>query len=151
MISEVYQLRADDSQTVFRFVSEGTNGSIIKIVSFVGFEYRPGVYNLGFGDLDGENQHGDDQARSNNGDMEKVLSTVAMAVIRFTDNNKDATIYAEGSTPARTRLYRLMINRFWKMTSELFEVKGFHPETGWEAFRPNQPYEAFIAKRWPEK
>jgi hypothetical protein len=151
MISEVYALEADNSQTEFSFVSEGKNGSICKIVSFVEYEHLPGVYNLGFGDLDGENSHADDLARSNNGDMEKVLSTVAMAVILFTENNKDATIYAEGSTLARTRLYRFMISRFWKMASELFEVKGCHPETGWEAFKPNQPYEAFIAKRCPEK
>ncbi len=147
MISNHYKLEADPSNSVFSFTSEGKNGKIKKVIILREIDGAPGYFNLGFGDLAEADGTLDDKSRSGNGDMEMVLSTVALAVIQFTDKNRNAIIYAEGSTPARNRLYRSMLDRYWHLTRDLFEVQGYHPDSGWEPFRSNRPYESFAAKR----
>jgi hypothetical protein len=51
----------------------------------------------------------DDSIRSNNGDRDKVLATVAFTALDFTDEFPEALIVMEGSTSARTRLYQMGI------------------------------------------
>ena len=56
----------------------------------------------------------DDLAISNNGDTEKVLGTVVAALYAFFDRHPGAIVYATGSTPGRTRLYRMGITKFYE-------------------------------------
>lgn len=148
MLSNTYPLETDNSNAVFTFCSEGKNGAICKVILFEELDDEPGVFNLGFGDIDAQSGKLDDQARSNNGDMDKVLSTVAVAILQFISKNQDAVIFAAGSTSARNRLYSLMISRFWNIVNDVFEIQGYIPLLGWEPFRPNQPYISFQAKLW---
>lgn len=148
MLANTYALEADDSRALFSFYSEGKNGSICKLILFEESDDEPGVFNLGFGDMDADSGMLDDHARSNNGDMDKVLATVAVAIIQFTAVNPNAIIFAQGSTSARNRLYSRMINRFWNIVNELFEIQGYIPLRGWEPYRPNQPYISFQARLW---
>lgn len=49
MTLERYHLKADETLSVFEFISVGTKGTIRKIIDFQSTEI-PGLYNLAFGD-----------------------------------------------------------------------------------------------------
>ena len=72
---------------------------------------------------------------TNNGDKDKVLATVARSVMRFIDSLPNATVYAKGSNPARTRLYQMGINSNWSEISAQFYVEGFL-NGYWMPFKP---------------
>ncbi len=103
-------------------------------------------FNLGFGDWDTATGEIDDLVETNNGDRDKVLSTVAGAVLEFTESYPTAIVYAKGSTRVRTRLYQMSIARNWEAITPLFKILGELPE-GWEPFQPNKNYLAFLAMR----
>jgi hypothetical protein len=90
----------------------------------------------------------DDHAVTHNHDTEKVLATVALAVLMFTDRFPDATIYVEGSTTSRNRLYRIGISKFHSEITHDFIILGLRNEQ-WESFQRNLNYECFVVKRKP--
>jgi hypothetical protein len=143
-----YKFSASDTFLDFEFESNGPKGKIRKIV-----RYSPqnagGVtyFNLGFGDLNPKTGKIDDLAISNNQDREKILATIAATVLEFTQHFPDAIVYAKGSTPARTRLYQIGISANWSKIKLLLHVFGFEQNKGWEPFRKNVNYEAFLVKR----
>ncbi len=103
-----YLYKAEEDLLVYNFVSEGVKGRIKKVIiySYTGSE---NIYNLGFGDLNEETNQIDDLSVTNNGDSEKILSTVVSTIFAFTQKYPKALILATGSTPVRTRLYRMGI------------------------------------------
>lgn len=113
-------------------------------------KYQPtnlkGLYNLAFGDKDLETGEIDDEIISNNGDSEKVLSTVVATVYAFTDKYPDAWIYATGSTKTRTRLYRMGISKFLNDATHDFEILGELKED-WGNFKIGTEYEGFLIRR----
>lgn len=106
----------------------------------------PNLYNLAFGDKDPETGELDDLAVSNNGDTEKVLGTVVAALYVFFDRNPEATVYATGSTPARTRLYRIGITKFYDEVQNDFFLYGKIGDKLY-IFETGIDYEGFIAQR----
>jgi hypothetical protein len=140
-----YQLSADESLSTYQFISEGPRGAITKVIQFSRTNY-PDVYNLAFGDLDIESGKIDDRSKSNNSDMEKVLSTVVSAVYAFTDKNPGAWIFAVGSTKSRTKLYQKGIARHFRTAQIDFEIYGMFGGT-WVEFEADTNYEAFLVKR----
>jgi hypothetical protein len=144
----VYKFSASDTFLDFEFESNGPKGKIRKIV-----RYSPqnagGVtyFNLGFGDLNPKTGKIDDLAISNNQDREKILATIAATVLEFTQHFPDVIVYAKGSTPARTRLYQIGISANWSDIKLLLHVFGFEQNKGWEPFRKNVNYQAFLVKR----
>lgn len=139
-----YELKAGEQLQVFEFTSVGPKGRIPKIVQYTPTNYKD-LYNLGFGDKNQETGEIDDLVISNNGDSEKVLTTVVATLYAFIDKHKDAMVYATGSTKARTRLYRMGISRYLETIKEDFEVYG-ELEHGWEEFRVGVDYNAFLVK-----
>lgn len=133
---------------MYEFFSEGPKGRIRKIVKF-SFRVSNGVpfYNMAFGDWLAEANGVNDSIVSNNGDIDRVLATVAAIVIDFTDDFPDSLIYGTGSNPVRTRLYRIYLNRFHEPLMSLFEIFGQRTDGVWEVFRPNTDYTGFIIKR----
>jgi len=130
----------------YEFYSEGPNGKIKKVVRFTCIRKgNPGVYNLGFGDI---NSAGlvDDTAISNNADRDKVLATVASTILDFCNRHGNHYIYASGSTQSRTRLYQMGIARLWGKIQAEFEVYGLL-DNEWHEFGRNTNYEAFLVKR----
>src|ERR1700712_3575512 len=91
----------------FWFISIGKNGRIIKQVEFQATLVSE-IYNLVFGDVDG-NEGISDTSVSNNGDRNKILATVAYVVNLYLERYPERLIYFRGSTPERTRLYRMAI------------------------------------------
>ncbi len=149
MLNDSYEITATSSNSnppTYTFKSTGTNGTIEKVVQFSPIDNMPGVFNLGFGDYI-DNQI-DDTARSGNGDMNKVLHTVAFITSKFLETNPNATIIAAGSTMARTRLYQMNLNKYYSEICENFELWGLSKrEKQWEAFELNKNYDAFVIRK----
>lgn len=103
-------------------------------------------YNLGFGDLNDATGKFDDLSISNNGDRDKVLATVAATVLDFVNYVPGALIFAEGSTPTRTRLYQMALMTNLEDISKVLEVYGLIKDQ-WYPFEKNVNYEAFMALR----
>ena len=104
------------------------------------------LYNLGFGDKDPITGEIDDKVVTNNGDTEMVLSTIVGIIFAFTQNFPNVWVYAEGSTPARTRLYQINIVKYFDELERNFELLCLLDGV-WEEFRPNINYDAFVVKR----
>lgn len=143
-----YEFQTNDSFLDFEFESQGPNGRIKKVVRYSprnvdGITY----FNLGFGDWNEAEARIDDGSNNNNQDTQKVLATVAATVLDFTAAYPDMLVYAEGSTPARTRLYQMGISANLAHIEPILEIYAFKKGVGWEPFQIGTNYEAFMAKR----
>ena len=145
---ECYELKAGENLTTFEFVSEGSKGRISKLIQFSPTNLK-GVFNLAFGDKDAAGEI-DDLAISNNGDSEKVLATVVVAVYAFTDKHSDAWVYATGSTKSRTRLYQMGISKYSELAGDDYFIFG-QLQSEWKPFEKGVNYEAFVVKRKSDK
>jgi len=105
-----------------------------------------GFYNLAFGDKDLLTGEIDVTVVSNNGDSEKVLATIVSAVYAFTDREKEAWVYATGSTPARTRLYKTGITKYLEEVRQDFDVYGLL-NGEWAYFEKDIDDTAFSVRR----
>jgi hypothetical protein len=97
----------------------------------------------------------DDGARTNNGDMSKVIATVARIAIDFLCENRKAVLYFKGypdsksTNPARNQrnmLYQRAINSNWEFLSRTFVIKGFNSEEYVDYVR-GQPFDAILISR----
>ena len=140
-----YELKAEKSLMVFEFTSEGPKGEIPKLIKFSETTLK-GFYNLAFGDQNTETGDIDDTVVSNNGDSEQVLATVVSAVYSFTEVEKEAWVYATGSTKSRTRLYRMGITKYFDEIKGDFLVFGLK-NGEWEDFTKEIEYTAFLVRR----
>lgn len=129
----------------FEFKSEGSKGTIQKIVKYQKTNLKD-LYNLAFGDKNAETGEINDKIISNNGDSEKVLTTVVATLYAFTDKYPNVWVYATGSTKARTRLYRIGISKFIKEVKKDFEIYG-ELENDWDKFKIDVEYKGFLVKR----
>lgn len=75
-----YPVIASDDYT-YDFFSEGPRGRIKKGIFYLQIEEN--FFNLAFGDWNKELQDLDDSSRSNNGDRDKILATVAYTALDF--------------------------------------------------------------------
>lgn len=147
MNTEHYDIVAKSNRMVFEFVSKGPKGNIRKGIDYtLMYSDQPQFYNLGFGDIDEHTGAIDDLTVSDNNDRDKVLATVAISVLKFTENFPGAVVYAEGSTPARTRLYQMGIAANLSEIHEVLEVYGLSRGKLY-LFEKNVNYEAFIVHR----
>ena len=136
-----YPVSASADYHTYLFFSEGPGGRIAKGVIYS--QIKKNLFNLGFGDWNEKLQELDDSRRTNNGDRDKVLATVAFTAFDFTNMYPQARIFVEGSTPARTRLYQMGIVYNLLEINESFEIQGFFNEE-WEPFRTARNYKAFL-------
>ena len=140
-----YELKSDDQLTTFYFLSEGSKGKIEKLVQF-SLVNQNNLYNLAFGDRNPLTGYIDDRVVTDNGDSEKILATVVAAVYAFCDKFPQAWIYATGSTLARTRLYRMGINKYYDIVETDFEIFG-QAQSEWERYEKGKDYQAFVIQR----
>ena len=144
MNKPVYPVRFSKTKKTYTFTSVGENGVIQKIVAFT--EFQANVYNLGFGDFDKTTQEVDDEVVTNNGDMEKVLATVFFIIQQFFIEKPAAWVYIEGSTPSRTRLYQVIINKFYDEFQRSYEIHGIQNDVV-SPFEKNVSYDSFLIKK----
>ena len=104
------------------------------------------LYNLAFGDKHINTGMLDDQIITDNGDSEKVLATVVSAIYAFADRYPECWIYATGSNAARTRLYRMGINKYFEIVIADFEIMG-ESRNEWEWYEYGKDYQAFAVRR----
>lgn len=142
--SDSYDYKTNGTHLDYEFESIGRKGTIKKVARFslIG----PKLYNFGFGDLDETTGKINDEVASRNGDRDKVLRTVARIIFDFTGMYTDSSVFIQGSTPARTRVYQMGLNKYWDDISIHFDVFG-HTGKKWEPFEKGTNYEAFIGRR----
>ena len=139
-----YPVVVSPDHHMYLFFSEGPKGKIAKgvIYSQIGDD----LYNLGFGDWNQELLQLNDSIRSNNGDRDKILATVAYTAQDFTNRLPKARLFIEGSTVARTRLYQMGIAINLLEINKVFIVEG-HLGGKWGYFQPGRNYEALLIER----
>lgn len=114
-------LEISSDKSEYKFISIGPKGNIQKIIQF---RKTPmlNVFSLAFGNLNSDGSI-DDLTVNNNKDRNRILATVASVVYEFTRGN-DKVIFFAGSTPDRTRLYRMAITINFEVLSVDFEIFG---------------------------
>ena len=142
---ERYDYSADETYLEYEFVSDGPNGRIAKIVRYTKIDQEGKIFNLGFGDKSASTGLISDLTISNNRDRDKVLATVVATLGDFNTVYPNASIYVEGSTASRTRLYQMGLNLHWSEISRLYEVYGAKDDR-FELFKGNVNYDAFLVK-----
>ena len=140
-----YELKSDEQLTTFEFLSEGPKGKVEKIIQF-SLVNQHHLYNLAFGDKNPETGEIDDKSVTDNGDSEKVLATVVASVYAFCERFPWAWVYATGSTSARTRLYRMGINKYYDNATADFDLFG-QALNEWQQYEKGKDYQAFIIRR----
>ncbi|HEY9006343.1 DUF6934 family protein [Ohtaekwangia sp.] len=140
-----YTVEALPSLAEFEFYSEGPKGKIRKRVVFKRFKNNAEVYNLAFGDVQAKDEI-NDTIVTNNGDSRKVLATVGLAVLIFSENYPESSIFATGGTAARTRFYQMGISNNLHEIECDFYVFGMIDDA-WEIFRKGVIYQAFLIRR----
>jgi hypothetical protein len=138
-----YEVLSDDEYVNFEFLSIGKKGIIKKIVMFRSLGFN--THNLALGDLDESTGKVNDDARTNNGDRDKILATVAEIVVDFLEHHPGATVLAIGATPVRSRLFQIVLNIIWENTRDIYLLEGYL-DGEWEDFAPMKTYEAFTIK-----
>jgi hypothetical protein len=99
---------ASSDKLEFQFDSEGPKGKVEMVVQFTQTN-NTDIYNLAFGVLKKDGTI-DDLTTNDNKDRNKILATVAATVYEFTAYYSDKTVFFCGSTPERSRLYRMALS-----------------------------------------
>jgi len=124
-----YEIHTSTNNDVYTFTSSGHNGEIEKIIEFSKTQ-NDSIYNLAFGDksivyINGKPKETiDDLNESKNGDLDKILATVAMAVYEYTSIFPNRQIFFVGSDERRTRLYRMAITKNYNELNNDFIIFG---------------------------
>jgi hypothetical protein len=139
-----YAVEIAEDYRLYFFYSEGPKGIIKKAVIYSSL--GNGLYNLSFGDWNEKLNKIDDSIRTNNGDRGKVPATVAFTALDFTDKFLKASLFMEGSTPSRTRLYQIGIGNNLSEINKHFDIYGYRLQR-WEPFTHARNYDAFLADR----
>jgi len=100
------------------------------------------LYSLSMGDLLDDGTL-DFETRSNNGDRDTILATVIKTLQQFLQQYPKSSVGFTGSSPARTRIYQILINKELNEISETFVVYGYD-SNGLEEFSLNKNYSGFV-------
>ncbi len=142
MKSEFYNFNANESALSFEFQSVSDKKIINKIVVYSPFPDNPQLFNLALGDIL-ENGEVSDLIVSNNADMEKVIATIVQTMFCFFEKHPECFIYFKGSTPERTRLYRIIISRELQEANKVFQIYGIL-DSEITVFQLNCSYDSFV-------
>lgn len=147
MHEDRYSYSTNEDLLNYEFESIGPKGAIKKVIRFTARNANGVTYfNLGFGDLNPATGKIDDLVITDNKDRDKILATIASAVLDFTSLFPDIMVYAMGSTPSRTRLYQMGIAAHFDEIQSLLHVYGFTNHE-WLPFEKNINYDAFLVMR----
>ncbi|SKB98710.1 hypothetical protein SAMN05660293_03329 [Dyadobacter psychrophilus] len=75
--------------------------------------------------------------------MDKIIATTVRSMLAFFKRNPSLSIYFSGSTPARTRLYSIIVGKELLEASKIFEIYGLQGNAK-ELFVSNHKYDAFL-------
>ena len=143
MSEKPYTIKQEES-LIFSFTSVGPKGRIEKLVRYD--KMSSSLFNLTFGDRIGNSYDIDDESRSNNGDMIKVLSTVIETIDFFFEKHSGFSLQFQGSTESRTKLYiRIFKNHRYKYLDK-YIFWGFM-NGDLEKFEENKPYTFLVISK----
>jgi len=150
MNTETYELTTTtNNPNWFFFTSSGPSGDTPLVIIYEPYMLDtlsafPNTKNLGFGVISGNTVV--DTHNVNNGDTEIILNTVAYTALYVLDSNPDYNIFISGSTPARTRLYQMKLNKYFSDIPKNYTIYGY--DNGIiEPFVTGQTYNGFILSR----
>ncbi len=144
MQQEYYPYQHYANSLRFEFTSKSSHKTVNKVVIYTPFEKNNQLYNLALVDALPDGSF-DDKSVTNNLDMKKVLATVVRTIFHFFDKYPTKLVYIEGSTPERTRLYRIIISAEIDHLENILEIWGIKNSLP-ELFRKNQNYDAYVIK-----
>ena len=143
MDEPIYPLKNLSDSIVFQFESIGRNGTFLKEVTFTPISNASNYYQLALFDVD-KNDKRSVLSESKNQDMNKIMASVIKCMVVFWESNPFSSIVFSGSTPIRTRLYRIIINKLYDGINDKFEIMGFSEIHGLEKFNVNHEYIFFV-------
>ncbi|MEI9919782.1 MAG: hypothetical protein WDO14_13435 [Bacteroidota bacterium] len=133
----------------FTFESNNPEGDnpVTKVVLYVPL-FRQGrkYYNLEFGDYNRTTGRTDDLVVTDNGDMRKVLKTVASTLEMFFEDFPDKVVHIDGSNSIRRAYYHKLIKDYYNFIVPLFDVHG-HTKGKLEAFQLGIEYEFIVVSK----
>jgi hypothetical protein len=139
-----YPYTTNETFLDYVFESSGPKGVIKKVARFKAI--HPTTYNFGFGDLNESTGEINDTVVSNNEDGDKVLSTLANIIHNFIIVYPNAKVLIRGTTPSRTRLYQMGINKYCEQIQSALNIWG-QRNGKWEPFKRGENYDAFLGER----
>lgn len=161
MNKDIYQIQSVEEDTLYVFVSEGIRGKISKIVLISPLsddldEYFYPLFNLAFGDLVAFEDKWtlDDSIRSGNGDMPKVIATVATIAMDFLRKYPRCSLSFQGYVDRksvlrgknqRNMLYQRGIDSNWGDLSDKFRFWGVKAGK-FEKYTPGTVYDRILIK-----
>jgi hypothetical protein len=139
-----YPVTPSANFAAYFFTSSGKMGTFQNVVQFTLIDNTK-ICSLGFGVLQPDGSI-DDKIVTNNGNMLKILATVANTVYTFTSKYPEYAVAAEGSTKSRTNLYRRMLIQYYDTIVQDFYIFGIN---GGKIlpFEKDKEYEAYSVKR----
>lgn len=140
-----YPFKKFKRELLFEFESVSDTKTIKKVIAYELVDESQMIFNLSLVDKD-ENGSVSDMVVSNNQDMGKVLATVIQTFPTFFAEFEDSRIYFSGSTPVRTRLYRIVIAKFHQNFEREYSIFGFINQIA-EPFQKGRNYEAFLISK----
>ena len=147
-LSSYQILSKSENSTEYKFISIGPKGSITKFIIFEELSGEANLYNLALVDqLD--NDIISDSSASNNGDLRKILATVAKVLVDYTLVFPERTIFFQGSdeTGKRTTVYNRAISTHFSFLAHDFIIEGITEENVIEQYNPVKTYIGFLVKR----
>lgn len=142
MNSEFYKFQSDENQLLFTFQSVSDKQIIDKVILYSPLPDNPEIFNLALGDVL-ETGELCDLTISNNMDLEKIMATVIQTMLLFFKKHPNCFIYFKGSSPERTRLYRIIISKEFDGANKIFDIYGIIDDNIMP-FEKNQPYTSFV-------
>ena len=143
MNSPTYTL-SQPNPNIFTFESIGKKGKVIKAVVFQ--DVGNGLYNLALLDREEKNSSWSDKSNSNNGDLAKVMATVARIILVFLEKHPFATIYIEANSKSRNTLYYRILRNYHEMfaSSLILEASA---NGAIEVFHVDKDYDYFYIRK----
>ena len=142
MKNEHYPFLSNRDKWHFEFESVGLKGKITKVVLFS--KLKKDVWNLGFGDK--RDNDFDDEVISNNGDLTKVMSTVFVIGMAFSERWPDRILYIDPVDRKRGMLYNAIFERNRIELEEVFVIEGFHNRR-WRRYEAGKYFDKFRLSR----
>ncbi len=140
-----YPFKKYKRELLFEFESVSEIKTIRKVIAYELIDDKQKVFNLSLVDKNDDGKISD-MVVSNNNDMEMVLATVIQTLPIFFSEFEGSKIFFSGSTPSRTRLYRIIIAKFQKEFEREYSIFGFINQIA-EPFQQGNKYEAFLISK----
>ncbi|TAE09660.1 MAG: hypothetical protein EAZ95_15775 [Bacteroidetes bacterium] len=147
MNKEYYEYESVPAQDKFyTFTSVGAEGKTIeKVVAFQKMHLM--LYNLALADYDRNSDSYSDDTNSNNFDLGKIFATIFRIGYSFLEENPHLSVYIEGNSPIKKRLYQRIIKNNLSELQNNYEVFGVMDTEDIEPFVQGKEYNAFVIRK----